>query len=203
MAKLSTKAAALLAAIVTATQGEAGYLFASAKDAKVLIDDQFVEQNETISNEAGEFATRATQKGIEEVTNANANTDQNTNTNAGSTGAAPVATNFAVVADIPMPGASRGGRGSETYPFDSLQAGQSFFVPATEAKPNPAKSLASTVTSANERYAVEIEGETRVNRKGNTVPATRQEREFAVRSIEDGAPWGHPGVKGAGVWRTL
>lgn len=201
MAKLSAKAAALLAAIVTATTGEAGYAFASAKDAKVLIDAGLVEQNETISNEAGEFATRATQKGIDEVQN----TDQNTNTDAGSASAAatPVATNFAVVADIPMPGASRGGRGSETYPFDSLEKGQSFFVPATESKPNPAKSLASTVTSANERYAEEIEGETRINRKGKTVPATRQIREFAVRSVEDGAPWGHPGVKGAGVWRTL
>lgn len=199
MAKLNKAALELLAVIVTATQGEAGYAFASAKAAKVLVAEGLVEQNETITNEGGDFATRATEKGIATMN------EQNTNAESSNEGAAaPVAaSNFAVVADIPMPGASRGGRSAETYPFDKLEKGQSFFVAATEAKPNPAKSLASTVTSANERYAEEIPGETRVNRKGNTVPATRQIREFAVRTVADGAPWGFPGVAGAGVWRTL
>jgi len=200
MAKLNKAAIELLAVIVTATTGEAGYAFASAKAAKVLVAEGLVEQNETITNEGGDFATRATEKGIATMNEQNQN--QNTGTE-GASAAPAVASNFAIVADVAMPGASRGGRSTETYPFDKLEAGQSFFVAATEAKPNPAKSLASTVTSANERYAVEIEGETRVNRKGNTVPATRQTREFAVRTVEDGAPWGFPGVKGAGVWRTL
>lgn len=197
MAKLNKAALELLAVIVTATQGEAGYAFASAKAAKVLVAEGLVEQNETITNEGGDFATRATEKGIATMN------EQNTNTGTEQASAPAVASNFAVVADIPMPGASRGGRSTETYPFDKLEKGQSFFVAATEAKPNPAKSLASTVTSANERYAEEIPGETRVNRKGNTVPATRQIREFAVRTVADGAPWGFPGVAGAGVWRTL
>ena len=38
------------------------------------------------------------------------------------------------------------------YPFDALEPGGYFFVAATEAKPDPAKSLGSTVTSANKRY---------------------------------------------------
>lgn len=197
MAKLNKAALELLAVIVTATQGEAGYAFASAKAAKVLVAEGLVEQNETITNEGGDFATRATEKGIATMN------EQNTNTGNENAAAPAVASNFAVVADIPMPGASRGGRSTETYPFDKLEKGQSFFVAATEAKPNPAKSLASTVTSANERYAEEIPGETRTNRKGNVVPATRQIREFAVRTVADGAPWGFPGVAGAGVWRTL
>lgn len=197
MAKLNKAASELLAAIVTATQGEAGYAFASAKAAKVLVAEGLVEQNETITNEGGDFATRATEKGIATMN------EQNTNTGTEQASAPAVASNFAIVADVAMPGASRGGRSTETYPFDKLEKGQSFFVAATEAKPNPAKSLASTVTSANERYAEEIPGETRTNRKGNVVPATRQIREFAVRTVEDGAPWGFPGVKGAGVWRTL
>lgn len=198
MAKLNKAALALLAVIVSATQSEAGFAYASAKDAKQLVAEGLVEQNEGMSNEAGEFATRATQEGIAAMNTP----ESNTNTNEGATASAAVSS-FAVIADIPMPGASRGGRSSETYPFDKLEKGQSFFVQATESKPNPAKSLASTVTSANERYAEEIEGETRQNRKGNTVPATRQIREFAVRTVADGAPWGFPGVAGAGVWRTL
>uniref|UniRef100_A0AAU6W056 Uncharacterized protein n=1 Tax=Pseudomonas phage Pavpe01 TaxID=3138545 RepID=A0AAU6W056_9VIRU len=199
MAKLNKAALALLAVIVTATQSEAGFAYAAAKDAKQLIADGLVEQNEGMSNEAGEFATRATEKGIAMQLNENTNAaDSGTDSAASAT-----VSSFAVVADIPMPGASRGGRSNETYPFDKLAAGQSFFVPATDAKPNPAKSLASTVTSANERYSEEVEGETRVNRKGNTVPATRQIREFAVRTVADGAPWGFPGQAGAGVWRTL
>jgi hypothetical protein len=48
---------------------------------------------------------------------------------------------------------SRGGRNRSVYPFDALAVGQSFHVPASEAKPNPAKSLASTVSSANKRNA--------------------------------------------------
>ncbi|AXC34281.1 hypothetical protein P7I17_gp27 [Escherichia phage Halfdan] len=200
MAKLNKAASELLAAIVTATTGDAGYAFASAKAAKVLVAEGLVEQNETITNEGGDFATRATEKGIAAMN------EQNTNQNTGTEGAsaAPaVASNFAIVADVAMPGASRGGRSTETYPFDKLEKGQSFFVAATEAKPNPAKSLASTVTSANERYAEEIPAPKKSPAKGNVVPATRQIREFAVRTVEDGAPWGFPGVKGAGVWRTL
>lgn len=85
---------------------------------------------------------------------------------------------------------------SAVYPFDQLEVGQSFFVPATEAKPEPHVSLASTVASANKRHAVEIEGETRVDRKGNTVAATRQVRKFIVRKdVKDE-------VVGARVWRV-
>lgn len=197
MAKISKASVSLLALIVAATTGEAGFAYATVKDAKQLVAEGLVEQNETITDEAGALATRATEKGIAHMSEI----ETNGATNEAATPAPAVS--FGIVADIPMPGAARGGRNSETYPFDKLEAGQSFFIPASESKPNPAKSLASTVTSANERYSEVIEGEFRTNRKGNQVPATRQIREFAVRTVEDGAPWGHPGVKGAGVWRTL
>ena len=199
MAKLNKAAILILSAVVSATQTEAGFAYISVEDAKALVTDGLVEQNPAMTNEAGDLATRATEKGITEMNKLD--TGKSTETEAET--ATAVASSFAVVADVPMPGASRGGRSTETYPFDKLEAGQSFFVAATESKPNPAKSLASTVTSANERYSEELEGQTRLNRRGNEVPATRQIREFAVRTVEDGAPWGFPGVKGAGVWRTL
>lgn len=92
---------------------------------------------------------------------------------------APVPTNFKIAANVPIPEAQRFGK-TAVYPFDALQVGQSFFVAASEKRPNPAKSVASTVNSANKRLAP---------------------RNFAVRRVDDGAPWGFPGQHGAGVWR--
>lgn len=48
---------------------------------------------------------------------------------------------------------------AEKYPFARLAVDEGFFVPATEAMPDPAKTLASTVSSAKARYAEET-GET-------------------------------------------
>jgi hypothetical protein len=186
MAKLNKKLAAALAVIVAAgSNGD----FVALADGQALANLNFAELNPNGPNDQGQIQARATQAGIEAHGEAPA--------------AAPVKTSFALVADIPLPTSSgRGGRGGETYPFDQLAVGQSFFVPNTEAKPKAAKSMASTVSSATARYAVEVPGETRVDRKGNTVPKTEETRKFVVRAVEDGAPWGHAGVAGAGIWRT-
>lgn len=42
---------------------------------------------------------------------------------------------------------------SRIYEFEKLELGSYLWVPATEAKPNPGKSLGSTVSSANKRFA--------------------------------------------------
>jgi hypothetical protein len=86
-----------------------------------------------------------------------------------------------------LPTIRRGGAANSLYDFDTLAAptgpagsGQGldgFFVPATDERPNPGKSLASTVTSANKRF--KDEG-----------------RKFTVRSVE------HEGQKGAMVYRV-
>lgn len=39
-----------------------------------------------------------------------------------------------------------------SYPFESLEMGGYIFVPATEKRPDPKKSLASTISSANKRF---------------------------------------------------
>ncbi len=150
-----------------------------------LVEAGMVEINPAMTNEAGEIATRATQKGIESM-----NTPTNT---APATVAAAAPSSFAIEDGIAMPTASGRGRGGNVYPFDALNVGQSFFVPNTEDKPNAAKSLASTVSSATARFAVPSEdGATKTNKKGETVPVMVETRKFVVRSVEGGAR----------VWRT-
>lgn len=207
---VQTAAVITLAMIVAA--GADG-LFTSAAVHAPLVEQGLVEINPGITNEAGEIATRATQKGIESM---------NTNTNAptATPGAAAVKSAFKLDDAVELPTIKRGGRGGNVYPFDEMAKGQSFFVAATADKPDPAKSLASTVSSATARYAVEVPGETeevevktyqlddagkRVKRDGSfvvlsTATETRQKmaltRQFVVRSVEEN------GVKGARVWRT-
>ena len=154
-----------------------------------LVEAGMVEINPAMTNEAGEIATRATQKGIDEM---------NQNTETGTAAAsAPVATSFAIEDNVPMPTGSGRGRGGNVYPFDALEVGQSFFVPNSEEKPNAAKSLASTVSSATARFAVPSEdGATKTNKKGETMPVMVKTRVFVVEhGIEDG-------IKGAYVTRT-
>lgn len=171
-----------LAAVIAATNA-GSFVYTSAEAHASALADGLVEVNPSMTNEAGELATRATAKGIESM-------------NAPQTPAAAAAPaskpNFAIDDGIPLAPVTGRGRGGETYPFDQLNVGQSFFVPNTAEKPNVAKSLASTVSSATRRYAEEIPGETRTDRKGNVVPAIKETRKFVVRAVEGGAR----------VWRT-
>ena len=162
-----------------------------------LLEAGLVEINPAMTNEAGEIATRATQKGIESLDNSNGN-GNNAPTEATSETAVTgktekVKTMFQIEDNVPVPAISGRGRGGETYPFEQLQVGQSFFVANSESKPNAAKSLASTVSSATARYAVpSADGATKTNKKGETVPVMVETRKFIVRSVEGGAR----------VWRT-
>lgn len=196
MSKLNKGAMTLLTEIVTATK-EGSFVYTSEKARKSLVAARLIETNPSVTDENGNIATRATTEGINMV--------ENTNTEGGTETAEVKGvvkmTVSSIVTDVAMPSVRSGVR-SDLYPFATMEVGQSFFVPATDDKPNPAKSLASTITSANLRYSEEIPDEKRVNRRGREVPARRQLREFALRTVSDGTPWGYPGVSGAGVWRT-
>lgn len=137
---LSKANAVLLATIVASMANEATpYHMVTEADAAKLVKDGLVETNGEI-RDGDKVAARATEKGIA----------LNTTENSGAPAATPSA--FAIDDGIAMP-PSRGGRNRSVYPFEQLAVGQSFHVPASEAKPNPAKSLASTVSSANKRNA--------------------------------------------------
>lgn len=188
--KLKRESLEGLPAIVAATQSEIGYMFAPLENAEWLNKNGLVEFDVSITNEAGFIATRATTKGIEKVMSENVQVEA----------AAPVATGY-VIEDIAVEVVSKrrgGGRVGVSYPFDALQVGQSFVVPATEKKPNPVKSMASSITAANARYAVpvfEADGTTpkmktiTVPRTGEKrdVQATQLVRKFTVVACEGGA----------------
>lgn len=164
-----------------------------------LVEAGLVEINPAMTNEAGEIATRATQAGIESLDNG-AKVGNNATSETAEIGTTQkVKTMFQVkkgfsALNIKIEGR---GRGSNVYQFDQLEIDDYFFVPNSESKPNVAKSLASTVSSATARYAVPSEdGATKVNKKGEVVPVMVETRKFVVRRGEE------DGVRGAFVTRT-
>ena len=184
---------ATLENVVEATKA-GSFVYTSVSVHGPLIEAGLVEVNPAIANEAGEIATRATQKGIEMTATSTQETAA-----VETAAAAPVTASggFAIEAGVPMPSISGRGRTGTTYPFDKMEAGHSFFVPNSEDKPNAAKSLASTVSSATARYAVPAaDGSTKANKAGEQVPVMVETRTFVVRSVDEN------GVKGARVWRT-
>lgn len=194
MKALSKAALSALATLLTASDSEAGFGYVASKEATALEERGLAELNrEMVDGDA--IAARITDKGRELA-------------NAGQEAAKPKPEVVvgSVVAGVEMPAAKRapGGRQGK-FPFDKLEVGQSFFVANVQGAEKPmSKTMASTVSTANARYAEEIPGETRKNRRtGEDVPATRQLRKFELRHVEDGGPWGFPGQAGAGIWRTM
>ena len=202
--KSAAKKTAEIATVITLAEivaAGANGLFTPAAVHGPLVEAGLVEINPAMVNEAGEIATRATQAGIESLDSGaivvgNATTEANSAiAETGKT--EKVKSMFKIEDSIPVPTISGRGRGVNVYPFDRLAVGQSFFVPNSEDKPNAAKSLASTVSSAAARYAVPAEdGSTKTNKKGEVVPVMVKTRKFVVRRAEE------DGVKGARVWRT-
>lgn len=194
MAKLTKAQIAVLGTIVAAT-AEGSFSYTSTKDHNVLLKNGLVEVNAEMVNEASEYATRATAEGIAAY--------NELNNEQGEIVEEKVKPTFAIAANVEIPAPQRRRRtAEEQYPFSQLEIGQSFFVPNTDEKPDAYKSLGSTIHSANKRYSEVIEGQFTTNAKGEQVPATRQLRKFVTARVADGAPWGHAGVEGAGVWRV-
>lgn len=201
LSKKNLSAFLSLAGVIAASI--AGYTHATAESVKPFADEGLVEVNTELTNESGTPAVRLTEAGNQLHASHTQPQGDNSGQGAsiGQTATSTANSGFNIVADVPLPGGEVRGRAG-TYPFDDLQVNGSFFVPNTAEKPNAAKSMASTVSSATARYATEVAGETVKNRKGNIVPKTIETRKFVVRPVKDGAPWGFPGQAGAGVWRT-
>ena len=126
---------------------------------------------------------------------------------------------FPLVDNVPFPAKAKHARGASTkWPFKTMEVGQSFFVPngiGKDGQPFEAHvHYASSVASAIQRFA-EPTGETKIktafvgfNANGERLTAEKESRImrhvriFSIHKVEDGAPWGSPGVKGAGIWRT-
>jgi hypothetical protein len=191
--KKTVTAAVGMQAIVDATVKGPGFVYTSVAEHGPLVEQGLVEINPAAPPDAnGGLQTRATPKGIESVNTPAANGAPA----AAATTAAPAAAKpkptFTIDTSVPLPAVSGRGRGNgeSIYPFDKLEIGHSFFVD------RPAKNMASTISSANARFAEEIPGVTRLNRKNETVPATKLTRKFVVRSVVEN------GVKGSRIWRV-
>lgn len=201
-AKAPTKAQ-LSGKLVEIVQANASgvYPYTSPEYHNPLIAEGLVETNPTDTDGNGGFATRATPKGIETV---------NTSATNGSPAAAAAAAvaapkpTFTLQAAALPPITGRGVAKAETYPFSLMEVGQSFFVPATAENPNPAKSLASTVSGATKRFAVDT-GQTKPNKAGDgTIKVLKPTRRFVVRArtAEAEAAEGLGSVAGARVYRV-
>lgn len=176
---------ALLATIIAAmANADAPYHMATEAEIKGLTKENFVETNAEI-RDGDKIAVRATEAGI--AANAAANAPAPSQ-NEGTTNTMTTNNTFVTGTGF-VPSQARGGRGRSIYDFDSLEVGGFIFVPASQDKPNPAKSLASTVSSATQRYA-EKTGETKKNKKGEDVPVLRETRKFNVQSVKSGVAYG-------------
>lgn len=206
MAKLSSFEKKTLAKVVEATNaGSFVYLCEAAY--QPLVDAGLVEINPAMVNEEGEVATRAilanvsetiVEEKVEETINPviePTKTKENTKMS------------FEIESNIPLPVTKRGGKRESAYPFAALEVNQSFFIPASEKHPEPAKSLASTVSGATKRYDVLVfeadsttpkmkEVTNPKTKEKRTVQETAHTRTFKIVADEK------DGVKGGRVFRT-
>ena len=166
-----------------------GYLFLKRADFGQLVNDELVVINEEIK-QGKTIACAITQKGLDWLKEFD-NTETVVET------AVPEVTETPIIKKeikmgfeiesvnleaLTQKSARSGGAGRpQKYPFDSLEVGQGFFVPATEKTPDPAKSLASVVTNANKRFGTPIPGQFRKNKYGEDVPKLDYSRRFVIK----------------------
>lgn len=197
---VATPAVTLAVIVASGVNG----MFAPLAEAMEMAKAGDIEINEGVKDEAGNVAVRATAQGIAKAQASEGN-------------GLPVAPAeqpksevpaFAIEAGIAIPAPEGRGRSGSKYPFNALEIGQSFFVPDSAfpvgekgEAPDAAASLASTVSGATQRFAVDHPTEKKTVR-GKEVPKKVYSRKFCLRKIAAGAPGcGPKGEAGARIWR--
>lgn len=197
---------AFLIALATATLAKT-HLMTTA-DQRASVDASLLMTNPAIVGPNGELATIASPAGM---------------------AAAGVSDKpkLTVLSNLVLPEPKRGNFGGgnkreSAYDFDSLEVNQGWFIVASDAQPNPAKSLASTVSGASKRWSKELAttherrqkvvneaGEDVLDANGKPtfavvqIPDREYERKFEIRKIEDATPYGFPAVNGVPVTGAL
>lgn len=220
--KLKNTLQKALLEIAAATQ-EGSFAYTSESVHEKLIEHGFVEINPEIKDETGDIATRATQAGIDyasEVLNMGGLPLESEGESASQVGLigeradalaketaehiAKTKASVAIEKGVPLP--SKGYafvQRRQAFPFYELEVEDSFLIKATESKPEPWKSYASTVSNATRSFAVpDSSGEMVVNRKGQKVPKLVQTRKFVIRAVEEVDTETGEVVVGARVWRV-
>lgn len=172
------------------------YIYGTKAEYKALADAGLVLFNDTIKD-GNRVAVKASDAGIAAF-NAAAGGGTSTQNPAG-----VVATTaaFKITKGIELPAIRRrvGEATGSRYPFDTMEVGDSFHVPKSEDMPNPAKSLASSVTAANRRFSTKAEG-THKTPKGNEIQNYTYVRNYTIRAVTKAN--GDPDGDGARIWRT-
>lgn len=195
MAKLA------LSALVAATLSPLGFMYATVNDAKSLVASGYAEQSTdpTTVNPANpkEFPVRATEAGKTKQAEIDAKA------------LAAATPSFTFISGPALEKTKRAGGRKHKYPFADFPApttgpdGQvitaKIFVPATEAMPNPAKSLSSTVSQASRDYATVTGSKPGKDRNQKDIMRNTYSfsRKFAI------IPGEQDGVKGAYIERVL
>lgn len=197
MAKLA------LSALVAATLSPLGYTYATVNDAKSLVASGDAEQNLSAANPTNlkEFATRATDAGKAKQADIDAKA------------AASAIPTFSFITSPSLEKPARGGGRKHKYPFADFPAPMpgpngpdgkptvittKIFVAATDAMPNPAKSLSSTVSQASRDYATITGSKPAKDRTGKDIMRNTYDfsRKFSI------VPGEYEGVKGAFIERV-
>lgn len=170
---MDAKLLALLQSVGAVPEGQ---FYAAPKTMKEAETAGLVEGNAGIKNPANknEHAFRLTPTGTKAIADAAAGNE------------AEADVSDFVIATVALPPVSRLNSGQSKYPFDKLENGQSFFIPAPPDMKSPSKSFGSMVSAANKKYGD---------------PATGKDfRRFTTRSVM-GDAWGKKGVRGVAVFR--
>lgn len=209
MAKLTKKHLALMANIKLAMDGgTVFYLSKDEADPLLNADPAVIEVNTGMLDPTGKAAARLTPAGEAILSKPDAEVAEKSP--------------YEVISGAVLPESKRGAKGGGApiiYPFHKLEIGQVFFVPVSDKHPNPVKTLGSTVSSANMRYA-EKTGETKqvertmkdkttkkavTNGNGEkvketvTVPVYKYSRKFTLRSVKAGETYGNWTAPGDGA----
>lgn len=201
---------ALLAMIAAASAANNIYYVTQA-DGVPLLQAGLIEVDET-NLQDGKAASRITVAGVNYL---NGGDTMNTATQS-------AASPYGVIKGAQLPPSKRGfglrgGGAPKLYPFETMEVGDSFFVEVSAKHPNPVKTLGSTVSSANLRYA-ETVGEKEVvrNKRGKKnklvldaagqpipetvkVPVHKYTRRFSIRPVEAGKQYGEWTAPAAGA----
>lgn len=156
--KLTAANLALLAVVVAATVngGDTPYHMDTLANLQPLIDNEAVEVNSEIAD-GDKVAARATEKGIAlSPPKTEGNTETVTDTATTTAAATTAAPKFEIISNAGAQfSAGRTRKAATMYDFDAMNVGDIIFVPNSDDKPDAAKSLASTISSANKRFSTD------------------------------------------------